>query len=376
MAGSRGTLLVVGHPNVVPHNQLIYVRMAELGWDLKLIVPSLWVDEYSPGGFRTQPVRELVGTFARVRVAVRGEPLRHVYITSPSRWLKRWRPDVVFIENDPTAIPTLQWGLVCERLGIPWGIQGDENLDRPFPWPAILIRRWSLSRTDFIGARSPTAASRLKQWGARGAVATVSHTIPEWSFASQADDELFTVGFAGRLVTAKGIDDLIAAAQHLDFPFRLLVVGDGVRRGDLERAKLGRGTLELHTGVRTDAMPDLYRRMHVLVLPSRTTRTWAEQFGKVLCEALMCGVPLIGSSSGAIPWVIQSTGGGDVFPEGDAQALARLISEIRADPPRRLELARRGREGVERHFSPRAAARDLDHLIRIALPGAPTRPEA
>ena len=116
-------------------------------------------------------------------------------------------------------------------------------------------------------------------------------------------------------------------------------------------------------------MPELYRQMDVLVLPSRTTRTWAEQFGKVLCEALLCGTPVIGSSCGEIPWVINTSGGGLLFAEGDAVELAQRIDELRGDPSRREILARRGFSGVQQHFSPRAAARELDALIRTALDG-------
>ncbi len=365
---------MVGHPNVVPHNQLIYLRVAELGWNLKVIVPARWVDEYSPDGFIPQPVDGLVGTFARVRVARPGLYQRHFYVASPTRWLRRWRPEVVFVENDPFAIPTLQWGQACERLGIPWGIQGDENLDRPFPWPARLIRRWSMPRATFFAARSPAAARMLERWGARAPIAIVPHTIPEWSFSNLADERLFTVGFAGRLVSLKGIEDLIAAARLLDFPFRLLVVGDGALRSPLQQADLGRGELELHTGIRSDDMPELYRRMDVLVLPSRTTLTWAEQFGKVLCEALLCHVPVIGSSSGEIPWVIETSGGGRVFPEGDVRTLARLLTEFHADPGLRRELADRGHDAVQRYFGPRAAACDLDRLIRSAVPGLASEP--
>ncbi len=114
-------------------------------------------------------------------------------------------------------------------------------------------------------------------------------------------------------------------------------------------------------------MRDLYGRMDMLVLPSRTTKTWSEQFGRVLCEALLCGVPVVGSASGEIPWVIKTTGGGLSFPEGDVAALAHLLSELRDDARRRGELAERGREGVWRHFSPAAAARELDRLIRSAF---------
>ena len=378
MTDSRRRIVVVSHPNVVPHNQRIYVRLAEHGWDAKLIVPNRWVDEYTPEGFTPQPDECFRGTFARVRVARPGVIQRHFYITRPSRWLERWRPDTVFLEQEPFSIPALQWGVACERLGIPWGLQGDENLDRPFPWPAKAIRRWVTPRADYFAARSPTAGDMLRRWGARGRIAVVPHTIPEWPppLGRRNAEMPFTIGFAGRLVPAKGIDDLLAAVARLDFPFRLLVAGDGPLRERVESADIGRGQLDLRPGLRSAQMPDVYAQMDLLVLPSRTTRTWAEQFGKVLCEALLCGVPVLGSSSGEIPWVVQTSGGGRIFGEGDVGALARAITELHDDDEARGELARRGRVGVERHFVPTAAARILDELIRSVLAGLPRLPWA
>jgi glycosyltransferase involved in cell wall biosynthesis len=366
MAARR--VVVVSMPNVVPHNQLVYLRLAELGWDVHFVVPNRWRDEYSPGGFTPEPLDGLVGTFSRVRVALPGQVQRHFYITRPAQWLQR-RPDAIFVELEPFSVPTLQWGLAAERLGIPWGVQGDENLDRPLPWPARLIRRWSMPRIDFFAARSPGGERMLRQWGARGEIGVVPHTLPEWEppERERAGDEPLTVGFAGRLIEAKGIRDLLEAVRRLDFPVRLLMVGDGPLRREIESADLGEGALELHTGVRSAAMPALYARMDLLVLPSRTTETWAEQFGKVLCEALLCGTPVVGSSSGEIPWVIETTGGGVVFPEGDVVSLATTIAELRADPAERERLARKGRAGVERHFAPRVAARELDRLLRGAV---------
>ena len=341
MTGRR--VVVVSMPNVVPHNQLVYLRLAELGWDVNYVVPNRWRDEYSPEGFTPQPLEGIVGTFARLRVALPGQVQRHFYVTRPAGWIRRWRPDAIFVELEPFSVPTLQWGLAAERLRIPWGVQGDENLDRPLPWPARLIRDWSMPRIDFFAARSPGGEQMLRRWGARAEIGIVPHTIPEWEPPERirSDDELFTVGF--------------------------LVVGDGPLRREIEATDLGDGVLELHTGVRSGAMPPLYARMDLLALPSRATETWAEQFGKVLCEALLCGTPVIGSSSGEIPWVIETTRGGLVFPEGDDESLARAISDLRSDPAERERLAQEGRAGVERHFAPRVAARELDRLLRGAL---------
>ena len=72
---------------------------------------------------------------------------------------------------------------------------------------------------------------------------------------------------------------------------------------------------------------------------------------------------MIGSSSGEIPWLIEKTGGGLVFPEGDVVALAERLTRLRDDPQLRLELAQRGRQTVAETFSVPAAARALERLL-------------
>ena len=98
-------------PNVVTHNQLVYLRLAELGWDVNYVVPNRWRDEYSPEGFTPAPLDGIVGTFARVRVALPGQVQRHFYVTRPAGWLRRWRPDAIFVEFEPFSVPRFQWGL-------------------------------------------------------------------------------------------------------------------------------------------------------------------------------------------------------------------------------------------------------------------------
>jgi glycosyltransferase involved in cell wall biosynthesis len=360
-------IVVAGHPNVVTHNQLVYVRLQELGWEVRIVLPNRWVDEYSPDGFSPVAIEGFRGRFVRARIARPGVIQRHVYITDPARWLSDPRPDILFLENEPFGVPTLQWGFAAQRLRIPWGVQGDENLDRPLPWPARVIRAYTMPRIDYFAARSPGGAAMLRRWGAIGEIGIVPHTLPEWEQPPRRTGGPFTIGFAGRLVEPKGIRDLIAAVARLDFPFRLLVVGDGPLRDELRAADLGPGTLDLRTGVRSGDMPPLYTEMDLLVLPSRTTRTWAEQFGKVLGEALLCGTPVVGADSGEIPWVIETTGGGRVFPEGDIAALAGLLEELHDDSRLRARLAATGGRGVREQLSPRVAAAELDRLLRGAL---------
>jgi glycosyltransferase involved in cell wall biosynthesis len=96
-------------------------------------------------------------------------------------------------------------------------------------------------------------------------------------------------------------------------------------------------------------MPDHYRQMDLLVVPSLTRPNWKEQFGRVLIEAMASQVPVIGSNSGEIPNVIGDAG--LLFPENDAPALSELIEGLIRDPARRAELGRRGRKRVLDRFT-------------------------
>lgn len=365
--------LIVSHPCVVPANQSVFAVLAELGWRLDLVVPSSWRHDYAEAPVHPTKLPELKAGFYPRRVFLAGQPQRHFYCPGPSRVLRRLAPDVAFLEEETFSIPALQWGLACWRAGIPFGVQADENLDRSLPLPARVWRSWTLQHAAFVAARSPTAKRLVERWGARGRVEVIPHAVPSWPLSPiQPRSGAFTIGYAGRLVPEKGLFDLVAAAKKLSDPVRLLLAGNGPLRAELAAAAGEGVAVEVATDIKHEEMARAFGAMDVLVLPSHTTSTWAEQFGRVLVEALWCGVPVIGSSSGEIPWVIGATGGGLVFPEGDVAALTAALEELKASPGERSRLAAQGREAVERQFSVAAAASALAETLAAAV-GAPQR---
>jgi glycosyltransferase involved in cell wall biosynthesis len=303
------------------------------------------------------------GRIVPLRVARAGRPQRHFYVDRLTRMVKAFQPDVVFLEQESFACAAMQWALVSRRYGVPFGVQSDENLDRDYPLPARLMRRWVLDRAAFVAARSPTAATRVEEWGAKGRVAVIPHAVPLWDRPPDARSNTFTVGFAGRFVPEKGIHDLVAATARMTEPVRLLLVGDGPLRDEIEAMRPGNVSIEVRRDVPHARMPEAYSEMDVLVLPSRTMAGWAEQFGRVLVEALSCGVPVVGSDSGEIAWVVNTTGGGCVFREGDVAQLVRILENLRAQPAERRRLADHGRAVVSERFTADACARDMAELL-------------
>ncbi len=391
----RRRLLAISHPAVVNVNQEVYRELQRRGWEVTIVVPSRWRSEYSQRTMTPQPLAGLEHALRPTPVALAGRPQRHFYLTRCRALSAGARPDVAFVEAEPYSISATQWGQVFTRQRIPFGVQCAENIDRALPLPVRGLRARVLRRAAFVAARSDSAARLARTWGASGKVALAPHAVPEWELApppgqaehhlsasaahvaddppkdghpfKQKGEQPFTIGYAGRLVESKGLTDLLAAVRMLEAPTELLLIGDGELRAQLEGQPIPGSRVRVLDGFAHDGMAAAYTQLDVLALPSRTTSTWKEQFGRVIVEALWCGVPVVGSDSGEIPWLIELTGGGLTFPEGDHAQLAARLSELRASPELRGRLTRSGRAAVERLFSVPAASDAFERLLVGAL---------
>jgi glycosyltransferase involved in cell wall biosynthesis len=389
----RGRLLVVSHPAVLGVNQLIYRELAERGWQLHLIVPRSWQGEYSREAIVPEALPGLEGALHPIPVALSGRPQRHLYLARCRALARRLAPSVAFLELEAYALAATQWRRALAPLAIPFGVQAYENIDRPLPAPVGRLRSRVLADAAFVAARSETAATLVRRWGAGGEVGIAPPAVPGWpqapeaparsigshgshgsaastaSTGSESAGRAFTIGFAGRLIPSKGLHDLLAAVRRLQAPVELLLIGNGELRDELEGSEIPGSHVSVLDGLSHEQMADGYRRLDVLALPSHTTPTWKEQFGRVIIEALWCGVPVVGSDSGEIPWLIGLTGGGLVFEEGDVEGLAAALAKLRDEPELRAALARSGRETVERMFTVPAATDALERLLLGARRG-------
>ncbi len=385
-APSRGRLLVVSHPSVVSVNQEVYRELMGRGWQVEIVLPDRWRSEYDQRDFAPQVLRGMEDVLVRERVALRGYPQRHFYLARCRAIAARFHPDVAFVEAEPFSFAAAQWSLALGRLGVPFGVQCAENIDRHLPLPVRWMRSRVLRRAAFVAARSDSAVRLARAWGARGEVELAPHAVPGWQEepggagagtgqaagegeaggAASRPSRPFTVGYAGRLVPSKGLSDLLAAMRRLQAPVELLLIGDGELRGELEGQEIPGSKVRVLDDLSHQQMAGGYAQLDVLALPSLTTPTWKEQFGRVIVEALWCGVPVVGSDSGEIPWLIELTGGGLTFPEGDAVALAERLQRLREDPALRARLAAAGRAKVEQMFTVSAATDPLERMIEHA----------
>ena len=294
------------------------------------------------------------------------------------------KPDIVDIWEEPWSLACAQAVFLARRLcpNAKIVVETEQNIFKTLPPPFRQFQAYSLRLANFVVARSREAESVIKQKGYSGPAAVVPNAVdctlfqplPPAARAARraalgwgADD--FAAGYVGRLVPEKGLADAVQALPRLPASAHLVLVGDGPFRPELEAlARAGDLEARVHfTGpVPLSALPEYMGAMDCLVLPSRTTPTWKEQFGRVLIEAGACGLPVVGSDSGAIPEVIG--GGGLVFPEGDPAALAACLHALMDDPNQREVYGRIGQTRAQTLFSWPQVAAQMHGIYRSLLP--------
>ncbi len=162
-----------------------------------------------------------------------------------------------------------------------------------------------------------------------------------------------TVGFAGRLVSTKGVDvllDAFARVRRTIPDARLLIAGDGPERGALERRATALGVADAvaWTGhVERGALEEVLAPAWVQAAPS----TWAEPFGLVAAEAMMRGTAAVVSRSGGLAEIVDDGETGYTVLPSDADALATALVSVLGDRQRAERMGSAGRVRAERLYT-------------------------
>ncbi len=322
-----------------------------------------------PLHFYTQPVDQ-----ARYRVIPVGfHPGRFERYTGLARVMKTHRPDITIAAHECFAFASIQSLFLSRMLFGARHVTISCSLQNlPYAWDRLSVRlREGLAfrSATAILASCRDAEDLLRLRGYRGRTEIIyplgaaTNAAPD-GIDTAHDDRPLTVGYVGRLSWEKGIFDLIEAFALLESNLRLLLVGDGPDRAAVERLIATKNLshrVEIAGFVPREEVGEYFSRMDVLVLPSRSTMKWKEQFGVVLGEAMQAGVAVVGSSSGAIPEVVGDAG--YIFPEGEVAALAHCLRTLCTSPDSLPHCRLRSRRRAERLFSPKAIAGRMANLF-------------
>lgn len=369
-------LLTLGHSYIVANNRRLAHEMAVAGegeWEVTVAAPqffhadlrSMRLEPLEGERARLEPVTALYSRY--VHLMRYGSRLRELMTSEPWDVIHAWEePFILASEQFTRWLPWRSPHLVFSTF---------QNIGKRYPPPFSWVEKRSLLRASGWIAFGRTVEEALKD---RDGYRDRPHRLippgvdtAHFSPDAEARARTFAalgwtmdgppvVGFLGRFVPEKGLATLTAALSAAKEPWRALFVGGGPEEEVLSRwAERFPGRVAVVTSVRHGEVPAHLNAMDVLCAPSRTTPRWREQFGRMLVEAMACGVPVVASRSGEIPHVVGDAG--LIVAEDDVAAWTAAIDGLLSAAPRRATLAARGLERARGEFAlPVVARRHLD----------------
>jgi len=317
------------------------------GVDVVYVVPRFWPEAGGEGTVSAE-------SFPIIEIDVRspGDVNRHSYadVASVSRLAVDHDVDLVDLFEEPFSRAA---GQLLPRLPpeLPVVMYSAQNLDKRFPPPYRDYERRSFQRVQGFYPCSRQAAAVLRGKGFSGLVEPLPLGYDDENYScgeqSLAGGPL-RLALVGRMVREKGVCDAVRVLEFLHvgkgMDVELVLAGSGP---ELTAAlALGRelgvnDRVEHREWLEAPQLADLYRETHVVLTPSRSTATWAEQFGRMIVEGQASGCVIVGYDSGSISEV----GGSPALlvREGDIGSLAEAAALVLSDPD---EFQARRRSGL------------------------------
>ena len=365
-------IMAVSHPCVTDVNQQFYAELEALGHEIQLIVPSNFRHAYASTPVAVTRWRTFNGEIRQRHIGLSSSIPLHFYTTSLRPLIRNFNPDVLYVEEEPYSLSAWQAFYASRGLSMKRIIYSAQNITKKYPAPFKWSEQYVLERADMAAVVSEEVRTTIQSKGFRGQTLSFPLGVDTYQFRPSGmerrttrsqlglkDD--FIVGYVGRLVEEKGIQNIIDAVPHFQgTDVRFLIVGNGPL---LDRVKRIQQQHPNHVYVKSSVphrdVQYWMNAMDVLLLPSLTMTNWKEQFGRVMLEALACKVPVIGSDSGEIPKLLTETGGGWIFPENDVAKMTQMIYDVRNNEQKRSLHAGKGYRSVLNKFSKRALAKSF-----------------
>lgn len=242
-------------------------------------------------------------------------------------WLTDWNPDALIVESNPRYLATssaVKWMRSRGRKVIGWGL-GAPHLSGPFAGLRQTRRIHFLGQFDALIAYSQRGADeyaalgfpREKIFVAPNAVASKPLSpLPSRPSTFNIQPAIL---FVGRLQARKRVDFLLRACAELNLKVRLMIVGDGPERENLESlAKRVYPSAEFIGARHGDELKPYFTEADIFVLPGTG--------GLAVQEAMSYGLPIIvAKGDGTQDDLVRESNGWQIPPED----YAALVSTLR-----------------------------------------------
>lgn len=338
----RKKILSIGHSYVLSVNRSIIREVAQANqFDVTIVAP-----EHFHGSLREVNCETENSLVNMITIPVYLSKKIHFFFYHPQKIrevLQKEKWDVIHLWEEPYIFSGWQIARLAHQLSIPFFFWTAQNLKKSYPFPFSYFEKKVLSwQSGWLACGSLVKKTLIEEKSYPShnmeiiPLAVDTNSFKEFSgeqkesVKKQLGLDGPLMGMLGRLTIDKGVDLILKVLEELkdELPWSFIFFGDGPEKKKIELWKNQNG-LSQRVKIKLlkhDEVQQYLPALDLLVAPSQTMPHWQEQFGRMLVEAFASGVPVIGSDSGEIPYVIKDSG--LVVGEKDVEGWKKSIRDV------------------------------------------------
>lgn len=343
-------ILVISEPALILANRKIYDLLKANNYSIELVIPEV-------KNFLESPKFPKIESKYKIHsLPLANLNSRIYYYYGLNELLEKIQPKIIYLDNEPISLLAYLLGRWCKKNGAKLICQSNENLPvsikshyirRSFKGiaPGILkylLIKLTISLVDHIFTINNAGVIIHKNIGYRSVSKICLGFDPKLfnidettrnEYRYKLDIDGVAIGYFGRMVPEKGVEFLIKALSKVNSLNWTLVIDDFQSdKNDYSKKIISMiKTCRIIDRVRffEASHDEIYKYMNavdITVLPSISTPSWMEQYGRVIPESMACGCAIIASNTGALPELIGSNG--VLVDEGDVESLKKQLSNL------------------------------------------------
>lgn len=372
----RKKVLVIGHHLVVLNYQelidQIAINLNSQDIDVFLITPDVYKEKIITNA-QDYPNKKFNHIKLKTVFGKSGRQHAYFYFGLKSV-IKNIRPNVIFCMEEPNSIVSVQINHIAKKYSVRVILWSALNQYRDYSkYPLYDIRRYlyplclkyNFDKSFAINALDESVKNVLLKKNYQKEI-YVNNTFGVNHFffkkpTLNLGDKLRVI-FVGVLEKYKGVNFLISAVKNCNV--ELNIIGDGSERDTLQEMSK-EGNISFHGFKDQYDVKELISYSDILVLPSVPIDGYLEQFGRVLIEAMACGLCVMGSNIGGIPNVIGDSG--FLFEHSNAEEISKLITKLDQDRNELFAYKNRAYQRALSTYSYHSVANDVVSMISDVL---------
>jgi len=259
--------------------------------------------------------------------------------------------------------------------------EGDSETHLRYRWIGLIHLSWKLAlrRTNFLTGISNFLLHRAKKLGYRGKKALIPNGVNIKTFSrkitkktqeefkiklGKRDGEVFLVT-VGRLEHKNATDDIISSLVYLPEYVKLLIIGSGALKMQLQKQAL---KLKVEERVKFlgfiphENIPEYFSASDIFVRPSRS-----EGFGNSFIEAMAAGLPVIATPVGGIIDFVDDKETGLFASPDNPQSIARAVRTLMDDTRLKAHVIDKAKNRVKDRYSWDYISKEIKRLVFLNL---------